>query len=76
MHTRDRPFECRECGQRFSQKRHLSTHMKFHSGERPFSCQVSGHHSNLFWRIASQIVVILKVLNKFHLHIFSVIFFF
>lgn len=41
MHTRDRPFECRECGQTFSQKRHLSTHLKFHSGERPFSCQVN-----------------------------------
>lgn len=41
VHTRDRPFECPECRRRFPQKRHLTTHIKFHSGERPYSCSVS-----------------------------------
>nr|CAD7204625.1 unnamed protein product [Timema douglasi] len=31
-----------ECGRTFPQKRHLVTHVKFHSGERPYVCEECG----------------------------------
>ncbi|KAB0388569.1 hypothetical protein E2I00_018148, partial [Balaenoptera physalus] len=30
--------KCSECGKRFSQKIHLGSHQKTHTGERPFPC--------------------------------------
>lgn len=34
-----KPFQCSECGNRFTRKDHLKMHMKIHSGDRPFKCE-------------------------------------
>ncbi|XP_037123258.1 zinc finger protein 771-like isoform X3 [Syngnathus acus] len=38
----EKPFSCSVCGQRFSNRGHLNTHTRIHTGEKPFSCSVCG----------------------------------
>jgi uncharacterized Zn-finger protein len=35
-----RPYICDVCNKSFSQKTHLNTHQRIHSGERPYICDV------------------------------------
>ena len=42
MHSRDRPFHCYECGERFALKAKLTAHLKTHS-DKPYNCEMCGN---------------------------------
>ncbi|CAG2120416.1 unnamed protein product, partial [Medioppia subpectinata] len=42
VHTDERPFECPQCGRRFSNNQYLQHHIKCHSSDKPFKCQYPG----------------------------------
>ena len=48
-----RPYQCEECGKKFTQSGHLVNHLRIHDGDKPYSCEVcdkaftqSGHLSS------------------------------
>lgn len=48
-HENERPHECQECGQRFTQSTQLNVHKRSHTGARPYPCRICKRpfsHSN------------------------------
>ncbi|XP_027621441.1 DNA-binding protein Ikaros isoform X8 [Tupaia chinensis] len=41
--SRERPFQCSQCGASFTQKGNLLRHIKLHSGEKPFKCHLCNY---------------------------------
>lgn len=41
-HTKEKPYECNTCQQRFSIRSNLKRHMMRHTGERPHVCEICG----------------------------------
>ncbi|XP_060088901.1 zinc finger protein 436-like [Heteronotia binoei] len=50
-YTKEKPFECSECGKRFSHSGNFQIHLRSHTGEKPFECSECGkrfsHRGNL-----------------------------
>ncbi|XP_006898766.1 PREDICTED: histone-lysine N-methyltransferase PRDM9-like [Elephantulus edwardii] len=51
IHSEERPYVCKVCGQGFTQSSNLIIHQRTHSGEKPYVCKECGqgfsHKSNL-----------------------------
>lgn len=45
IHTNEKPWQCSICDKRFSQPGNLQTHMRVHSGEKPFSFSICASRS-------------------------------
>ena len=42
VHTRDGPYECKQCGRCFSVAGSLKSHERVHTGEKPYECKQCG----------------------------------
>uniref|UniRef100_A0A8C8CGH1 C2H2-type domain-containing protein n=1 Tax=Oncorhynchus tshawytscha TaxID=74940 RepID=A0A8C8CGH1_ONCTS len=42
----ERPYQCKQCGNSFTRKGHLTIHSRTHTGENPYQCKQCGKRFN------------------------------
>ena len=53
IHSREKLYACKECGEKFSRKANLVVHQQIHIGEKPYICEECGRS---FSQIANLVI--------------------
>ncbi|GMR56664.1 hypothetical protein PMAYCL1PPCAC_26859, partial [Pristionchus mayeri] len=61
MSTKEKSFECTECGKKVKTKQILSDHMRIHGGEKPYTCPYCTYSANTRPTLYSHIRCIHKI---------------
>ena len=66
---RQRNCPCDICHKRFLSRSQLSTHMRVHTGEKPFTCEICGHQSTQKFNLKKHILAVHDQVKDFECNV-------